>query len=80
LADVSPWSREAERYVPGLLSRAQQLIDEEALPGTLGAVLLLSYSPLLILQGGGNSPLYPPNKAVVFHDSLGIPIAELEFG
>lgn len=50
------------------------------LPGTLVRALLLPHSPLLVLQGGGNTPLYPPNKAVVFHDNLGVAVAELEFG
>jgi hypothetical protein len=50
------------------------------LAGTLNLVLLLPSSPLVVLQGGGTSPLYPPNKAVIFHDGLGLPIAELEFG
>lgn len=51
-----------------------------ALPGTLARVLILPGSPLLVLQGGGKEPLYPPNKAVIYHDGLGCPVAELEFG
>jgi hypothetical protein len=51
-----------------------------ALAGTLAKALPLPSSPLLVLQGGGASPLYPPNKAIIFHDALGVAIAELEFG
>jgi hypothetical protein len=50
------------------------------LPGTLARALILPGSPLLVLQGGGKEPLYPPNKAVIYHDGLGCPVAELEFG
>ncbi|WWC65917.1 uncharacterized protein I303_108539 [Kwoniella dejecticola CBS 10117] len=56
------------------------LVKRRVLPGTLTLALLLPNSPLLVLQGGGANPLYPPNKAVVFHDKLGIPVAEVEFG
>lgn len=42
--------------------------------------MLIPGSPLLVLQGGGKEPLYPPNKAVIFHDGLGAAVAELEFG
>ena len=42
--------------------------------------LPLAGTPLLALQGGGPSPLYPPNKVVLYHDGLGKAIAELEFG
>ncbi|WRT69774.1 uncharacterized protein IL334_006765 [Kwoniella shivajii] len=55
------------------------LLRRRVLPGTLSTALLLPQSPLLILQGGGNSPLYSPNKAIIFHDKLGIAIAEVEF-
>lgn len=54
--------------------------DVAALPGTLARAVLLPGSPLMVLQGGGKEPLYPPNKAVIFHDGLGVPVAELEFG
>lgn len=50
------------------------------LPGTLERVTLLPGSPLVVLQGGGGNPLYPPNKAVIYHDGLGAAVAELEFG
>jgi hypothetical protein len=53
---------------------------DSALQGTLASVMLLPDSPLVVLQGGGTSPLYPPNKAIVFHDGMGLPVAELEFG
>lgn len=67
------------------MCRSYRLGGNEALmlpvlPGTLVRALLLPHSPLLVLQGGGNTPLYPPNKAVVFHDILGVAVAELEFG
>lgn len=39
----------------------------------------MPYSPLVVLQGGGSSPVYPPNKAVIYHDKLGVAVAELEF-
>jgi hypothetical protein len=51
-----------------------------AFPGTLAKAMMIPGSPLLVLQGGGKEPLYPPNKAVIFHDGTGSPIAELEFG
>ncbi|WWC73615.1 uncharacterized protein I206_107587 [Kwoniella pini CBS 10737] len=56
------------------------LVKRKILPGTLTLALLLPNSPLLILQGGGANPLYSPNKAVIFNDKLGLPIAEVEFG
>jgi hypothetical protein len=49
------------------------------LPGTLARVVPIPQSPLLVLQGGGSNPLFPPNKAVIYHDDKG-PVAELEFG
>jgi len=54
--------------------------DVTVLPGTLARVLILPGSPLLVLQGGGKEPLFPPNKVVIYHDGLGCPVAELEFG
>ncbi|WVQ96062.1 hypothetical protein IAU59_003162 [Kwoniella sp. CBS 9459] len=56
------------------------LVKRRVLPGTLAVALLLPGSPLLVLQGGGAAPLYPPNKAVIYNDKLGIAVAEIEFG
>ncbi|WVW86843.1 hypothetical protein I302_108898 [Kwoniella bestiolae CBS 10118] len=56
------------------------LVRRRVLPGTLTLALLLPQSPLLVLQGGGANPLYPPNKAVIYHDKLSMAIAEVEFG
>ncbi|WVQ74326.1 hypothetical protein IAR50_003925 [Cryptococcus sp. DSM 104548] len=56
------------------------LIRRRVLPGTLALALILPHSPLLILQGGGASPLYAPNKVVVYNDKVGEAVAELEFG
>ncbi|KAJ7667907.1 SVP1-like protein 2 [Mycena polygramma] len=47
--------------------------------GTLAAVVPLHTSSLLFLLGGGPSPLYPPNKVVLWDDVLGAEVAELEF-
>lgn len=53
--------------------------DHPALAGTLARAVPLPASPLIVLQGGGANPLFPPNKAVLYHDGLGAPVAELEF-
>ncbi|ORX37625.1 hypothetical protein BD324DRAFT_622668 [Kockovaella imperatae] len=55
------------------------LVRRRSLSGTLARAIIVPKSPLLVLQGGGTSPLYPPNKAVIFHDGVGRAIAELEF-
>ncbi|EKM80380.1 hypothetical protein AGABI1DRAFT_113571 [Agaricus bisporus var. burnettii JB137-S8] len=47
--------------------------------GTLSHVLPLHTTNLLFLVGGGRSPLYPPNKVVIWDDALGKEVAELEF-
>ncbi|KXN83725.1 WD repeat domain phosphoinositide-interacting protein 3 [Leucoagaricus sp. SymC.cos] len=47
--------------------------------GTLSHVVPLHTTNLLFLVGGGRSPLYPPNKVVVWDDALGKEVAELEF-
>ncbi|TFK55798.1 WD40 repeat-like protein [Heliocybe sulcata] len=55
------------------------LRKRELTGGTLAAVLPLHSSNLLFLLGGGRSPLYPPNKVILWDDSLGKEVAELEF-
>jgi hypothetical protein len=47
--------------------------------GTLSAIVPLHTSNLLFLLGGGRSPLYPPNKVILWDDALGCEVAELEF-
>lgn len=47
--------------------------------GTLSAVVPMHSSNILFLLGGGRSPLYPPNKVIVWNDALGKEVAELEF-
>lgn len=47
--------------------------------GTLAAVYPLHTSSLLFLLGGGVSPLYPPNKVILWDDALGRDVVELEF-
>lgn len=47
--------------------------------GTLSAVVPLHTSSLLFLLGGGRSPLYPPNKVILWDDAIGSEVAELEF-
>lgn len=42
-------------------------------------VVPLHTSSLLFLVGGGRSPRYPPNKAILWDDALGREVAELEF-
>jgi hypothetical protein len=53
--------------------------DIELSGGTLAAVLPCHASSILFLLGGGRSPLYPPNKIVLWDDVAGKEVAELEF-
>ncbi|KAK7061620.1 WD-repeats-region domain-containing protein [Favolaschia claudopus] len=62
------------RTCPLALLRKRELTN-----GTLAAVVPLHTSSLLFLLGGGPSPLYPPNKVVLWDDALGTEVAELEF-
>lgn len=48
------------------------------LQGTLGLVVMLQGS-LLVLQGGGDNPMYSPNKALIYSDKQQKAVAELEF-
>lgn len=50
--------------------------DEE---GTLAFVVPCHVSSVLYLVGGGPSPVFPPNKVVVWDDAKGRAVAELEF-
>lgn len=47
--------------------------------GTIVAAVPLHTSNLLFLLGGGPSPLYPPNKVILWDDAAGTEVAELEF-
>ena len=51
----------------------------ELVGGTLSAVVPLHTTNILFLLGGGRSPLYPPNKVILWDDELGKEVAELEF-
>lgn len=51
----------------------------ELVGGTLSAVVPLHTTNILFLLGGGRSPLYPPNKVILWDDALGKEVAELEF-
>jgi hypothetical protein len=53
--------------------------ETELSNGTLSHVVPLHSTNLLFLVGGGRSPLYPPNKVIVWDDALGKEVAELEF-
>ncbi|KIK65375.1 hypothetical protein GYMLUDRAFT_70485 [Collybiopsis luxurians FD-317 M1] len=57
----------------------QLLRKRELSGGTLAAVLPMHTSSLLFLLGGGRSPLYPPNKVILWDDAIGAEVAELEF-
>ncbi|KAJ7068158.1 SVP1-like protein 2 [Mycena amicta] len=62
------------RTCPLALVRKRELTG-----GTLAAAVPLHASSLVFLLGGGHSPLYPPNKVVLWDDALGSEVAELEF-
>jgi hypothetical protein len=47
--------------------------------GTISIMLPLHTTSLLFIVGGGRSPLYPPNKVVLWDESKGKAVAELEF-
>ncbi|KIJ20146.1 hypothetical protein PAXINDRAFT_166281 [Paxillus involutus ATCC 200175] len=55
------------------------LRKRELAGGTLAAVVPCHTSSLLFLLGGGRSPLYPPNKVILWDDATGVEVAELEF-
>ncbi|KAK7470772.1 Phosphatidylinositol 3,5-bisphosphate-binding protein [Stygiomarasmius scandens] len=55
------------------------LRKRELTGGTLAAAVPLHTSSLLYLLGGGRSPLYPPNKVILWDDVVGSEVAELEF-
>ncbi|EJD01438.1 WD40 repeat-like protein [Fomitiporia mediterranea MF3/22] len=57
----------------------QLLRVREFTGGSLAIVLPMHTSSLLFLVGGGASPLYPPNKIVVWDDARARAVAELEF-
>jgi len=46
---------------------------------SLGMVIPLERTNILLLVGGPPSPLYPPNKVVFWDDKLGEAVSELEF-
>ncbi|GAA6053509.1 hypothetical protein JCM3770_000301 [Rhodotorula araucariae] len=57
-----------------------QVLTRRDLPdASLRIVLPLERSNLLFLVGGPPSPLYPPNKVVLWDDRARAPVAELEF-
>ncbi|KAH7887852.1 WD40-repeat-containing domain protein [Phlebopus sp. FC_14] len=55
------------------------LRKRELTGGTLAAVVPCHTSSLMFLLGGGRSPRYPPNKVILWDDSVGAEVAELEF-
>ncbi|GAA5902157.1 hypothetical protein JCM6882_006716 [Rhodosporidiobolus microsporus] len=57
-----------------------EVVTRRDLPdSSLRLVLPLERTNLLFLVGGPPSPLYPPNKVVVWDDKQGAAVAELEF-
>ncbi|BGP44956.1 Phosphatidylinositol 3,5-bisphosphate-binding protein [Rhodotorula kratochvilovae] len=57
-----------------------EVVTRRDLPNaSLRIVLPLERSNLLFLVGGPPSPLYPPNKVVLWDDRARAPVAELEF-
>lgn len=54
-------------------------MPQEFTGGTLSKVVPMHTSSLIFLVGGGRSPLYPPNKVIIWNDHLGCEVAELEF-
>ncbi|GAA6058579.1 hypothetical protein JCM10212_007018 [Sporobolomyces blumeae] len=57
-----------------------EVMTRKDLPNaSLRIVLPLEQTNLLLLVGGPPTPLYPPNKVVIWDDQLGAPVAELEF-
>ncbi|KAK4054825.1 Phosphatidylinositol 3,5-bisphosphate-binding protein [Microbotryomycetes sp. JL201] len=55
------------------------LSRRDALPGSVDLVVQLERSNILFVVGGGSTPLYPPNKVIVWDDKLAKPVAQLEF-
>ncbi|EJU06405.1 hypothetical protein DACRYDRAFT_73851 [Dacryopinax primogenitus] len=62
------------------LTNPLRLITHRDIPnGTLAHVVPLHSTNLLFLVGGGNVPLYPPNKVILYNAEQGVDVAELEF-
>jgi len=62
------------------LANPLRLITHRDIPnGTLAHVVPLHSTNLLFLVGGGNNPLYPPNKVILHNALQGVDVAELEF-
>jgi len=78
---LAPGARPETGYVrtDSLVLQLHSFFAVELSNGTLSHVLPLHTTNLLFLVGGGRSPLYPPNKVVVWDDALGKEVAELEF-